>query len=41
VASGSAAVDWTKDGRFLAIRSLLSTGLYLLPVKDGQAAGSQ
>jgi len=34
-------LDWTRDGRFLALASQRSgaEALYLLPVKDGQSAG--
>src|ERR1700685_4307802 len=41
VSSESSFVDWTRDGRYLAINSggPLLRALYLLPVKDGQAAG--
>jgi hypothetical protein len=41
ISSESSFVDWTRDGRYLAINSggPDSRALYLLPVKDGQAAG--
>jgi Tol biopolymer transport system component len=39
--NNSALLDWTADGRYLTIADTSSgrMGLYLLPVKDGEAAG--
>jgi Tol biopolymer transport system component len=42
VADNARLMDWTRDGRYLAIvsqRSSSPEALYLLPMKDGQAAG--
>jgi len=41
VSGDSTLVDWTRDGRYLAINSGSPDrrALYLLPVKDGQASG--
>jgi WD40-like Beta Propeller Repeat len=42
VADNARLMDWTRDGRYLAIVSQRASGpeaLYLLPMKDGKAAG--
>jgi Tol biopolymer transport system component len=42
VADNARLMDWTRDGRYLAIVSQTSSSpeaLYLLPMKDGQAVG--
>jgi hypothetical protein len=42
VAEDSGLVDWTRDGRYLAVNSGRDRGraLYLIPVKDGRAIGA-
>ena len=41
ISDNATLLDWTRDGRYLAVASLRSgaTALQLLPVKDGKAAG--
>jgi hypothetical protein len=41
VSDGARLIDWTRDGRYLIVNSARSSSdaLYLLPVKDGKAAG--
>jgi WD40 repeat protein len=42
ISDDAALLDWTSDGRYLAVSSRRSgsEALYLLPVKDGQSAGN-